>query len=165
MHNALNLPVVEQVISAQPFVVRRRVIWGETDAAGVVYTNRYIDYTASANMLFMAHALGVGAGEGKSLTLTQAKKLHGIGTPCKALSAVFHASLRCDELFDMQVQVARIGNTTFELLVMGRTPEGAPVFEGRNTIITIAHSDENMGRKAMRVPDSVRQALEPYLQA
>ncbi len=159
MNISQNLAIVEQVISVQPFVVRRRVIWGETDAAGVVYTNRYMDYTASANMLFMAHALG----EGQGLTLTQAKQRHGIGTPCKALSAVFYAPLRCDELFDMRVQVSRIGNTTFELQVIATDLQDKPLFEGRNTIITIGHSDGNATRAAVPVPNAVRQALQAYV--
>ena len=151
----------EYVRSLQPFVVRRRVIWGECDPAGVVYTPRFADYSAAANMLFLAHVLDAsGAGN-----LTEGKRAHGIGTPCKALSCVFHTSLRPDEWFDMRVVVSHIGNSTFELTTHGTDLQGQPVFEGKNTIITIAHRDETAMRRAVRVPDSVRRALQPWLVA
>lgn len=151
----------EYVRSLQPFIVRRRVAWGECDPAGVVYTPRFTDYCASANLLFLAHVLdSSGAGN-----LTHGKRQHGIGTPCKALSCVFHASLRPDEWFDMQVSVTHIGNSTFELTTHGTTVQGLPVFDGKNTIITIAHRDDSATRQAVRVPESVRLALRPFIQS
>ena len=141
----------EVVLSLQPFVLRRRVTWGECDAAGVVYTPRFGDFTADTSQLFLGHVLGQDG-------FMRGKEHHGIGTPCKALSFVFHASLRPDECVDMLVQVGRIGGTTFELLVRGTTTGGAAVFDSSTTLITVAHGT----RRAIRVPDSVRAALQPY---
>ena len=144
----------ESLLSVQPFVLRRRVTWGECDAAGVVYTPRFGDFTADTSQLFLAHVLG---GEG----FIDGKQRHGIGTPCKALSFVFHASLRPDESVDMRVGVGRIGNTTFELRVRATTPAGTPVFDASTTLIAVAQGT----RQAIRLPDSVRAALEPYREA
>lgn len=141
----------ETLLSLQPFTLRRRVTWGECDAAGVVYTPRFGDFTADTSQLFMGYVLGQ---EG----FMQGKKHHEIGTPCKALSFVFHSSLRPDEYVDMQVQVGKLGSTTFELLVKSTSASGMAVFDSTTTLITVAYGT----RQAIRVPDSVRAALQPH---
>lgn len=141
----------ETLLSLQPFILRRRVTWGECDAAGVVYTPRFGDFTAETNQFFLAHVLG---GEG----YVNGTQRHGIGTPCKALSFIFHSSLRPDECVDMRVWIGRIGNTSFELLVRATTPSGNPVFDASTTLIAVAVGT----RDSIHLPDSVRNALEPY---
>jgi len=142
----------EQLLSLQPFVLRRRVTWGECDAAGVVYTPRFGDFTADTSQCFLGHVLG---GDG----FMGGKDRHQIGTPCKALSFVFHASLRPDDCVDLQVRVGRIGRTTFELLVSGRKPDGTAVFDSSTTLIVVAPGTRN----AIRVPDSVRASLQAHI--
>lgn len=141
----------EVVLSLQPFVLRRRVTWGECDSAGVVYTPRFGDFTADTNQLFLGHVLGQDG-------FMRGKEHHEIGTPCKALSFVFHSSLRPDDCVDMKVRVGKLGDTTFELLVNGMTTSGIAVFDSSTTLITVARGT----RRAIRVPDSVRAALQPH---
>lgn len=143
----------EQVISLVPFVLRRRVTWGECDAAGVVYTPRFADFAADAGQLFIAHALGSADG------YVAGKAAHGIGTPCKAMSFVFHRSLVPDQFFDIQVDVRRIGGKTFELALAGRNTDGEPVFDNTTTLIAVAHGS----RTAVELPQSVRQCLAAHL--
>lgn len=142
----------ERVLSLRPFTLRRRITWGECDAAGVVYTPRYGDIAAETNQVFLAHALGAGG-------LMAGKQAHGLGTPCKALAMVFHASLRPDELVDLRVRAGRLGRTSFELLTTGTTPAGQPVFEVRTTLIAVAPGT----RDAIPVPDTVRAALQAHV--
>lgn len=141
----------EQVISLAPFVVRRRVSWSECDAAGVVYTPRYGDFSADAGQVFLGHIFG---GEG----YTQGKQRQGIGTPCKALSLVFHSSLRPDDVVDISVCVGHIGTTTFELILAGNTPQDRLVFECNTTLIAVAPGT----RKATPLPEQVRTLLAAW---
>ena len=143
----------EVVLSLQPFVLRRRVTWGECDAAGVVYTPRFGDFTADTSQLFLGHVLGQDG-------FMRGKEHHGIGTPCKALSFVFHSSLRPDECVDMQVRVARIGGTTFELLVRGTTTGGAAVFDSNTNSEASDESYVLLSVSIEKVTSSCRR-LEP----
>lgn len=144
-------PPREQVISLKPFVVRRRVTWGECDAAGVVYTPRFGDFSADASQQFIGYVLG---GQG----YMDGKRRHGIGTPCKAMSLVFHASLRPDQLFDMTMHIGHVGNSTFEVLLAARTLEGGKVFDCSTTLIAI----EPSARRAVPLPEAVRALLLPW---
>lgn len=145
------LDVTEQVLELAPFRVRRRVKWGECDPAGVVYTARFSDYVISVFELFMRHLLG-GAFQG-------AKDERGFGTPCKALSLEFSASLRPDEEFDMTVLVAEIRSRTFDLDIRGRDPQGKDLFLARMTPITIKRGDRS---RSIELPAALRDRLEAY---
>ncbi len=148
------LDVTEQVVERTPLRVRRRVKWGECDPAGVVYTVRFADYVISAFELFMRQLL-----EGE---FQGAKDEHGFGTPCKALSLEFFASLRPDEEFEMTVLLAEIRNRTFDLEVLGRDLEGKDLFRARMTPITIKRGDRS---RAIELPAMLRQRLEAYRSA
>ena len=141
---------IEYVRSDRPFVVRRTVKWSDCDPAGVVYTGVFVDYVTSALRIFLAHAL-----EGNVEAYVAR---HGVDFPAKAISFVFHSSLRPDDKFDIEVRVARIRNTTFECEFVG-THKGAPCFTARMTTICVSPGE----RKAIRVPDALRAKLEPYL--
>ena len=148
------LDITEQVLELAPFRVRRRVKWGECDPAGVVYTARFCEYVISAFELFMRHLLGSG--------FQGAKDEHGFGTPCKALSLEFFASLRPDEEFEMTVLLAEIRNRTFDLEVLGRDLEGKDLFRARMTPITIKRGDRS---RAIELPAMLRERLEAYRNA
>lgn len=148
------LDVTEQVLELTPLRVRRRVKWGECDPAGVVYTARFSDYVISAFELFMRQLLRGG--------FQGAKDEHGFGTPCKALSLEFFASLRPDDEFDMTVLVTDIRNRTFDLEILGRALEGKDLFRARMTPITIKRGDRS---RAIELPAMLRERLEAYRSA
>src|SRR5690606_34345902 len=100
---------------------------------------------ADAGQLFLAYALG-GTG------YVDAKRKQSVGTPCKALSLVFHSSLAPDDVVDISVGVGRIGNTSFELVLEGRTPQSRLVFESSTTLITV----EQGTRSSISVPSHLR---------
>lgn len=137
----------EFVLSTTPFVVRRRVRWGECDPAGVVYTARFTDYLISAVMLFHEHHFG---GPG-----SQFRKEQGIETPCKGLSLVFQRALWPDEMFDMQVQVGALRTSSYDVLVNARTTGGEPVFSGVFSPVCIQRGE----RRAIDIPVAMRERL------
>jgi acyl-CoA thioester hydrolase len=145
------LDVTERVVAAAPLRVRRRVKWGECDPAGVVYTARFSDYVISAFELFMRQLL-----EG---AFQSTKDEHGFGTPCKALSLEFLASLQPDEEFEMTVLVTDIRNRTFDLDIQGRDAAGKDIFRARMTPITIRRGDRS---RSIELPAMLRARLEAY---
>ena len=138
---------LEYVRSHRPFVVRRTVKWSECDPAGVVYTGNFVDYVTSAFRSFLAHALGA--------NVDAYSAEFGVDFPAKAISFVFDSSLRPDDKLDVEVRVARFGNTTFETEFIG-THKGAACFNARMTTICVSPKD----RRSIRVPDPLRAKLE-----
>lgn len=141
--------VGERLIEECPVTVRRRVLWGECDPAGVVYTPRFGDYLTSAygwfSRLLLTPALMVDL-DGEPLM-----------TPMKALSLEFAHVLKPQELFDMRVMVSNVRTRTFDLVVEGRSPEGEPRFTGRLTPIVCDRTF-----RSTPLPEPVANALAAY---
>lgn len=149
MHHTDDLELGERLVSREPVVVRRRVIWGDCDPAQVVYTPRFADYAAAAVQWFWRVANTDGG-----LDLAA----HGLLTPIKAMAFTFHRVLRPDDLFDMTVYVETIRNRTVDLLVEASGTEGAAHFSARFTTILVA-ADSFESRP---IPSPTRRALESY---
>ena len=147
------LDATEQVVQRVPLRVRRRVKWSECDPAGVVYTGRFCDYVLSAFELFMRHLL--------DLPEHEARERLGFGTPAKALSLEFLASLRPDDEFEMTVRVAAIRIHTFVLEIDAHNLTGRGLFRATLTPILIGHDDRT---RSIELPDLLRASLERYRQ-
>lgn len=139
----------EHVIGVTPFVVRRRVKWGDCDPAGVVYTVTFSEYVISAAELFYGRLLGG--------TPQRLKDEHGFGTPTRALAFDFQASLWPDEEFDMAVHVERIGERSYTLHIAASV-RGLPAFDARLTPVCVARGE----RRAIPIPPAMRDALLAY---
>ena len=138
----------EHVLSTQPFVVRRRVRWGECDPAGVVYTPRFTDYLVAAVSLFHEHLF-----EGEPAHFRQAL---GVDTPCKGMSLVFQGALWPGDVFDMAVRVGEIRNASYDVHVVATRPDGRAVFTGVFSPICIPRGE----RRATPIPDAYRVLLQ-----
>ncbi|SAK90976.1 acyl-CoA thioesterase [Caballeronia ptereochthonis] len=140
----------EYVAGTHPFVVRRRVRWGECDPAGVVYTASFSDYVISFAELFYGFLFD-GAPQA-------VKNHHGFGTPTRALEFDFRRSLRPDETFDATVEVEVIRTRTFTLVITARMADGETAFIARLTPVCIRRHE----RESIEVPAVLRHALEQY---
>lgn len=139
----------ESVVNETPFIIRRRVKWGDCDPAGVVYTVTFGEYVISAAELFYGRLLGT--------TPQRAKDQHGFGTPTRALSFDFRASLWPDDEFDMTIHVENISERTYILHIAGSV-HGNPAFDARLTPVCVARSE----RRSIAIPGVMRQALIDY---
>lgn len=139
----------ERLISREPVIVRRRVLWGECDPAQVVYAPRFADYGASAVQWFWRAGLPDG---GSNLAS------EGMMTPIKHMAFTFHHVLRPGDLFDMTVHVGAIRDRTIDLLIDAKAADGSACFSARFTpILVAAHSFESRP-----IPSPIRHALEAY---
>jgi len=145
---------IEQVVSVQPFTVRRRIAFRDCDPAGIVYTPRFLDpISTSAVDLFLAELVGL-YGE-------RDQQVDGLDMPAKAVSLVFHNRVSYGDLIDMDVSCDRIGNTTFDVLVSARGAAGEALFECRITLICVEHEPY----RSVPVPSYVREKLAPYVKS
>lgn len=144
----MGIQPTEYVLSARPFIVRRRVRWGECDPAGVVYTPRFTDYMVAAVSLFHEHLF---ASEPASF-----RTALGVDTPCKGMSLVFQGALWPGDDFDMAVRVGEIRNASYDLHVTATRPEGGAVFTGIFSPICIPRGE----RRAIPIPPAYRALLQ-----
>lgn len=138
----------EYILSERPFIVRRRVRWGECDPAGVVYTPRFSDYLVAAVSLFHEHLFAAEP--------AQFRQTLGIETPCKGMSLVFQGALWPGDDFDMAVQVGEIRNASYDLQVTATRPDGGAVFTGVFSPICIPRGE----RRAIPIPPAFRTLLQ-----
>lgn len=138
----------EFILSTSPFVVRRRVRWGECDPAGVVYTGKFTDYLLSSTMLFHDSLLG-DFSEGY-------RKKMGIETPCKSMSLVFSRALWPNETFDIHVAVADIRTSSYDVQVRAVVADGSLVFTGQVSMVCIPREE----RRSIPIPPDMRARLE-----
>lgn len=136
----------ESVHSVSPFVVRRVARWSDCDPAGVVYTGRYTEYLLGAVALFNEHL----AGEGRRLG-----SVHGVDTPCKAMSFEFQGTLWPGDLVDIACSVGEIRARSYDIVADARRPDGDPVFRATFTPICV-RQDKRVGTA---IPDSLRAVL------
>ncbi|NVZ24672.1 acyl-CoA thioesterase [Pseudomonas gingeri] len=144
------MKTTEAVISRMPFIVRRRVKWGDCDPAGVVYTPVFGEYVISTAELFYEELLG--------MSPQHAKQFHGFGTPTRALAFDFRGSLRPDDEFDIEVQVSEVRSRSYVLTLTARTQVGDIVFVATHTPVCVARDE----RKGIVIPDVFREALLSY---
>jgi acyl-CoA thioester hydrolase len=142
----------EKLIAENPVTIRRRVLWGDCDPAGVVYTPRFSDYFAAARDWFLRVGLGV---------LDRPHPARpGLTFPMRALSFDFRSFLTADDLFDMRILVTTVSRRSFTVDLAATHDSGRAVFTATGTQVCF---DQRQG-VAVALPDSVVTALERYRQ-
>jgi 4-hydroxybenzoyl-CoA thioesterase len=133
----------------EPFVHRRRILWGETDAARIAYTARFLDFAMEAAEAWFLDRLGVGWYE---LNVD-----HGMGTPFVHASLDFRSPVTPRDEIGTTVLLARLGGSSLRLAVAGHA-EGARrlVYEGTLVCAFV----DNAAMRPIPVPDRFRPALE-----
>jgi acyl-CoA thioesterase FadM len=147
---SLNIVSTEHVVNDIPFVVRRRVKFGECDPAGVVYTVVFCEYVISSAELFYGSLFGMAP--------QRARDEIGFDTPTRALAFDFRSVLRPDDEFDVTVTVADIRTQTYVLAMDARTLASVDVFHAKLTPVCIARDV----RRAIKIPLAFRTELERY---
>ena len=142
---------IEEVISVNPFIVRRRIAFRDCDPAGIVYTPRFLDPIAtSALELFMSEIIG--------LYGQRDKAIQGLDLPAKAVTMVFHNPVSYGDIIELRVFCSHIGTTTFESTVSGYSEEGLHLFDCAITSIAI-DSDEY---RSTALPEYLIKKLSSY---
>jgi len=141
----------EYLVSIDPLIVRRRVLWGECDPAGVVYTPRFADYAASARDFWFRHVLHHSDRPHPSR--------RQITFPMRAMQYDFRSMIAADDVFDMAVSLAEVRTRSFTLQIAASHPDGRPVF---NASLTQVAFDQAEGA-AVIFPDPIRQTLDELI--
>ena len=119
------MPPIDTIpkISDVPFVLRRRVQWGETDPAGIVYTARFLDYAVEAAEAWFSATVGY--------DWFKLNRELGIGSPMAHASLDFLQPLFPAEDFTLTVLVEAFGRSSITLRIAGRNLKGETCFQAK----------------------------------
>jgi 4-hydroxybenzoyl-CoA thioesterase len=130
-----------------PFVHVRKIVWADSDPAGIAYTGRFPAFALEAIEAWCADRLG--------LDWYQMHRQLGGGTPFVHLEMDFRAMLRPgDDLFST-VALRRAGRSSLEFSVVGRLADGTVSFEGK---FVCAFVDDTT-HKSRPVPERFRAPI------
>lgn len=131
------------------FVHQRRILWGETDAARIAYTARFLDFAMEAVEAWFHDRLGCGWFE---LNVD-----FGLGTPFVHASLDLRSPVTPRDELASTVRLTRLGGSSLRFSVIGRADSGARlVYE--STLVCAFVDSATM--RPVPVPDRFRAALE-----
>ena len=133
-----------------PFIHVRRIRWGESDPARIVYTARYLDFAMDAIEAFFTDRLGA--------SFYEFNMDHGIGTPFVHVELDFRSPMTPRDTLMTDVRLARLGGSSLHFAVAGRVGE-RQCYEGRLVCAFVDTTGPQM--KPIPVPPAFRALLEP----
>ncbi len=89
------------------FVHRRRIVWGDTDAAGIVYTPRIAHFVVEAVEVWFRERLSV-------------EWLAGPHTPFVSLSCRFVSPMTPADTIDVEVSLVRAGRSALDFALVAQ---------------------------------------------
>jgi 4-hydroxybenzoyl-CoA thioesterase len=138
---------------SRPYVYSRLIQWGDTDAAKIVYTGRYLDY-----------CLETIEGWFKETCQTNWYVLNvdrSTGTPFVNVNLDFKAPLTPRHTLQVELLVDRMGKSALSFKLTGKQNGEAIAFEARLTCCFV----NNVEMKSIEIPDDIRTNIQGYIDA
>lgn len=136
-----------------PFAVQERVRWSDCDPLGIIYYGTYIRFFESAE-----HELFRQAGLPYEVMRVQRQ----VQLPRKAFQVEFHSPAQMDELLEIRVGVARIGESSITMRF--EAYRAADLVHRASAQLTVVCVEKETITKRL-LPDFVKDALRPFLVA
>ena len=133
-----------------PFRHQQRVRWSECDPLGIIWYGSYLKYFEAAE-----HELFRQAGLPYEVMRVQ----RHVQLPRKAFSVEFHSPAEMDELMEIRVGVAKIGETSLTLRF--EAYRARDLVHRASALLTIVCVEKATITKRP-LPDFVKEALRPY---
>ena len=133
-----------------PYKQFRRVVWGDCDPAGIIYTPQVFHYGMEALEAFYREILGIA-------WIDLINEL-GMGSPTVRIECDFIRSLTPDTELNVEVRVERVGNASITYMLDGIGLDGFHYFK----IKSVACIVKKDGMQAITIPDRFRERLLAY---
>ena len=130
-----------------PFKVRRRVLFGDCDPAGFIYTPRIPYFVVEATHEFLSARLG-------APPVRRILEL-GILPAARALSIEFLSPLTWDDEIEIHVTVSEVRSHSFSFAVEAINSKGLPTFKAKFTQVCVSPET----KRPVEVPEELRRAL------
>jgi len=141
--------VAHQVIRLVPFTFRRRVAWGDSDTARMVYTGRFLDFVMDACDAWWQAV----AGHDWHALHTRLDR----GAPAVHVDMDFARAVYPGDELDCVVRLAKVGTSSVALAVVGEVA-GQACFTGNLVSAFI----DPQAMKSVPVPAEFRAQMERY---
>lgn len=138
---------------AKTYVVARRLSWGEADPAGTIYAPQAIDLAIQAIEGLWIEALGQ--------SFREVHRARKIGTPWVRTECEFQRPLLAGDPYELGVSLVKLGGSSLTYRVVAAAPDGAALFTA--TMVSVVIDIATM--RATAIPDDIRAALAPWLDA
>lgn len=134
-----------------PYIYRRPLRWGDTDAARIVYTAHYFDICMEAIEGWFINTLEV---DWFALNLDLE-----IGTPFVHAEIDYRAPLTPRDVLTIRVDIERVGEKSLSFALHGsRESDGGAIFDGRFTCCF----NDTQSFQPVPIPPSQRSRIEQY---
>src|SRR5437870_4345884 len=132
------------------FTIEERVLWGDVDAARIIFYGSYIRFFEIAETeLFRA----VGMAYGKIFDDLD------IWLPRVHLECDFHRAAQLDDLLEVSVYVGKVGNKSMRLNFEVRRKGAEEIIADAHFVLAAVRRDTF---ETVTIPDELRQRLAPY---
>ena len=134
---------------ASPVFIKRKILFGDCDPEGIVYTPRFSYFAIEA----IHDALNVWL-KGPGLRTLMG---FNILPPARAFSVEFLHPVTWDDELTIKVQVAEVGVHSFSFSIEGFLAQDIPAFTASLTHVCISPDT----KKVVTVPQNLRELLQP----
>lgn len=134
----------------QPFVVRERVRWGDSDPFGIIYYGAYIRlFQVAEEELFRTCGM----------PFSELREHRGVWIPRKAFHAEFHSPAQLDEEVLVEAHFTKIGRSSMTMqFEVYRAADRVHRASGTLTVVSV----DKPTMQPEPVPDWLRAALARY---
>ena len=134
---------------SRPIIIHRKILFGDCDPEGIVYTPRFSYFALEATHDALSDLLG-------APSISTLKSM-GILTPVRAFDLEFLAPVTWDQELKLEVSISDIGQHSFTFDVHGLLPDETLAFRAAITYVTVSADDKNK----RRIPEALLKALKP----
>ncbi len=135
---------------AKPFIVTRRVDWGDCDPAGIIYTPRVFDFAYESLGIWYRDWLGV--------SWWQAKGKSDFGSPTVHAECHYFRPFEPDDHAYLEIRIAALGRSSTTYQVIARDKEGRSGF-----VISFTACYTNFVQmRSADIPPAWRVKMEAY---
>lgn len=137
--------------SALPFRIQQRVRWSDCDPLGIIWYGAYLKYFEAGEHEMMRAA---------GLPFETLRLERQVQIPRKAFQVEFHSPAQMDELLDIDVGIAKIGQTSITFRFEAYKA-GERILRASATLTVVSVVKESMQKRP--IEPWLRDALAPYV--
>ncbi len=133
-----------------PFMLKRRIAWGDCDPARIYYTPRAVDCAVEAIEAWYEAVLG--------LSWVDLAERYALDAPFVQVDCDYRRPLVAGQIANLQVWVTEVGHSTVTFVVVGEDGDGILCFLAR----LVGGFVEQSNNASMPIPTQFRQSIENY---
>lgn len=145
--------LLKESAQSAPYIHRRSIRFGETDAATIVYTARFFEYALDAIDAWYVDVLTV--------SLYELNVDHKLSCPFVHASIDFKTALRPGDELAVTVLITSLGRSSLSFRVLGATGDGSLSFAGKFTLVFV----DATKMRSIPIPVTIAERIKTYMEA